>query len=265
MEQDPIQNEKKVSRKAISKKLRFEVFKRDAFTCQYCGMSAPDAILHVDHINPVAAGGQNEVLNLVTSCVSCNLGKGARTLSDSTVVKKQLDQMKAISLRQEQLAMMAEWRNSMVGLEENAIKSIADYINRNLRSSEFKISDTYLSDIRNMLRRYSVEDIYSAIDKSVMTYLKDTSTQSVDAFLYYIPRICYWQKLERENPMIAQVNRIVGLASKRWYHCNRQSLHRDILTYHEKHGLSLDLISANVMNSTGIMQFNDSMAEVIDA
>ena len=40
-------------RKAISKKLRFEVFKRDSFTCQYCGKSAPDVILHVDHILPV--------------------------------------------------------------------------------------------------------------------------------------------------------------------------------------------------------------------
>lgn len=44
-------------RKAISKKIRFEVFKRDSFTCQYCGEKAPDVILHVDHIDPVAKGG----------------------------------------------------------------------------------------------------------------------------------------------------------------------------------------------------------------
>jgi 5-methylcytosine-specific restriction endonuclease McrA len=31
-----------VTRKALSKKLRFEVFKRDNFTCQYCGRAAPD-------------------------------------------------------------------------------------------------------------------------------------------------------------------------------------------------------------------------------
>ena len=46
-------------RKAISKKLRFEVFKRDNFTCQYCGRMAPDVILEVDHINPVKNGGDN--------------------------------------------------------------------------------------------------------------------------------------------------------------------------------------------------------------
>lgn len=35
---------------AISKRVRFDVFKRDSFKCQYCGKSAPDVILEVDHI-----------------------------------------------------------------------------------------------------------------------------------------------------------------------------------------------------------------------
>ena len=69
-------------RKAISKKRRFDVFKRDSFTCQYCGSHPPKAILHVDHIVPVAEGGGNETDNLVTSCDVCNLGKGARPLTD---------------------------------------------------------------------------------------------------------------------------------------------------------------------------------------
>lgn len=68
-------------RKAISKKLRFDVFKRDEFICQYCGSHPPDVVLHVDHIQPVAEGGLNDIDNLVTSCESCNLGKGARLLS----------------------------------------------------------------------------------------------------------------------------------------------------------------------------------------
>jgi len=67
-------------RKAISKKTRFDIFKRDGFTCQYCGDHPPRAVLHVDHIVPVAEGGGNETDNLTTSCDSCNLGKGARSL-----------------------------------------------------------------------------------------------------------------------------------------------------------------------------------------
>lgn len=48
-------------RKAISKKLRFDVFKRDSFKCQYCGRSAPDVILNVDHVVAVANDGDNGV------------------------------------------------------------------------------------------------------------------------------------------------------------------------------------------------------------
>ncbi len=71
----------KAERKPIGKKLRFEVFKRDGFVCQYCGAHPPAAILHVDHIVPVAEGGGNEIENLITSCQPCNLGKGPRPLN----------------------------------------------------------------------------------------------------------------------------------------------------------------------------------------
>ena len=54
-------------RKTIPKTVRFEVFKRDKFTCQYCGQMAPDVILEIDHIKPVAEGGENDILNLITA------------------------------------------------------------------------------------------------------------------------------------------------------------------------------------------------------
>ena len=70
-----------MSRKQLSVRTRFEVFKRDRFTCQYCGRTPPDVILHVDHIIAVADGGENDPTNLTTACADCNLGKGARPLT----------------------------------------------------------------------------------------------------------------------------------------------------------------------------------------
>lgn len=67
-------------RKPLSKKTRFEVFKRDSFVCQYCGAHPPKVILHVDHVVAVAAGGGNDLDNLLTSCEACNSGKGPRDL-----------------------------------------------------------------------------------------------------------------------------------------------------------------------------------------
>lgn len=67
---------------SVSVATRFEVFKRDDFTCSYCGRTRDDgAKLEVDHIVPRAGGGSDELDNLTTSCWDCNHGKGARPLS----------------------------------------------------------------------------------------------------------------------------------------------------------------------------------------
>ncbi len=70
------------SRKPISKRLRFEVFKRDGFQCVYCGATPPSVLLECDHIDPVSAGGATEINNLVTACQNCNRGKSNIALAN---------------------------------------------------------------------------------------------------------------------------------------------------------------------------------------
>ncbi|MEU9578822.1 HNH endonuclease [Streptomyces chilikensis] len=60
---------------AVSKRLRYEVLRRDNHTCRYCGAAAPDVKLTVDHVVPQALGGSDEPSNLVTACEACNSGK----------------------------------------------------------------------------------------------------------------------------------------------------------------------------------------------
>jgi hypothetical protein len=60
---------------AVSKRLRYEVLRRDGHTCRYCGGTAPDVKLTVDHVTPVALGGTDTADNLVTACGPCNSGK----------------------------------------------------------------------------------------------------------------------------------------------------------------------------------------------
>lgn len=107
-----------MARILMTKKTRFEVFKRDSFTCQYCGKSAPEVVLNVDHIIPVSKDGTNEILNLITACFECNSGKSNRTIGDDAVVVKQLAQLKQINERREQIQMIAEWRNQLMSLED---------------------------------------------------------------------------------------------------------------------------------------------------
>ena len=71
--------QKKKKRKSISLAKRFDIFDRDGFKCTYCGISAKQgAVLHIDHIIPVVAGGTNKKTNLTTACEDCNLGKGSK-------------------------------------------------------------------------------------------------------------------------------------------------------------------------------------------
>lgn len=60
---------------ALSKRLRYEILRRDNHACRYCGATAPDVKLTVDHVVPVALGGSDEASNLVTACAGCNSGK----------------------------------------------------------------------------------------------------------------------------------------------------------------------------------------------
>lgn len=75
----------KAKRKNPSKRLRFDVFKRDFFTCQYCGAQPPEAVLVCDHIDPVANGGLTTIDNLITACEPCNQGKSDKLLGDRAI------------------------------------------------------------------------------------------------------------------------------------------------------------------------------------
>lgn len=63
----------------LAKSVRFKVLHRDGFRCVYCGASAREKKLHIDHIHPQSKGGGNEMSNLVTACDECNLGKSDKT------------------------------------------------------------------------------------------------------------------------------------------------------------------------------------------
>ena len=67
---------------SVSTRMRFEILKRDGFRCTYCGADSAAAKLHVDHVVPVAGGGTDDPVNLVTACDSCNLGKSAVPLDE---------------------------------------------------------------------------------------------------------------------------------------------------------------------------------------
>lgn len=79
---------------SIGKRLRFEILRRDGFKCRYCGTTADERELRVDHVIPETLGGTTEPSNLATACDPCNSGKSSAP-PDAPVV----DQVAADALR----------------------------------------------------------------------------------------------------------------------------------------------------------------------
>lgn len=162
--------QKKVKRKSISKKLRFEVFKRDMFTCQYCGRKAPDVVLHIDHIKPVSKGGRNEIMNLVTSCIDCNLGKGAKTLSDQSVVERQRKQAEYLAQRREQIEMLRDWQLEMLEQENLEVEAVDNLVSK-LTNGEYRIAENYKTQkLRKIIRQFGVQIVMDGLQEGFVSY-----------------------------------------------------------------------------------------------
>ncbi len=175
----------KPKRKGMSKRLRFDVFKRDGFKCMYCGNCPPAVLLHVDHINPVARGGKNDNDNLVTACEPCNQGKSDVPLS--VVPQSLADKAAETREREEQIkgyqAVMAERR---VRLDDECWEVANVYI------AHFKhlgIRKDWLLSIKHFIEKLGM---YVCIDAMERALSKKSYSKS-SAFSYFCG-IC-WNKI----------------------------------------------------------------------
>jgi 5-methylcytosine-specific restriction endonuclease McrA len=65
------------------KMTRYEIFNRDRYTCQYCGVHSRQ--LTLDHVTPRYRGGQHTWENVVSACVACNRHKAGRTPKEASM------------------------------------------------------------------------------------------------------------------------------------------------------------------------------------
>lgn len=194
-------------RKAISKTLRFEVFKRDSFTCQYCGSMAPDVVLEVDHIDPVSSGGDNGIMNLVTSCHDCNRGKGAKKLSDDQVVKKQQEQLKELNEKREQLRMMLEWKNELSNLVSDQVDACESLLGERGRT----FSESGRQGFAKWIKKYGFNEVYNAFEISLEQYAVNGKQDSFVKAMEYTPRIVETRRRQEKDPLVKDRNYIMAI------------------------------------------------------
>lgn len=201
---------------ALSKKARFEVLKRDKFSCQYCGAKAPDALLHVDHVVPVVEGGGNDMLNLVSACAACNGGKGARRLSDHSAMEKQREKIADLEERRQQIEMMAEWRDELLNSEALTVGIIA---NRICANTGIPPNERGLDDIRKWLTRHSADAVMAALDIAFSSYGQtkngEMTPESWNIAFRKVPGIIDVAAKAKEKPWLPRLFYIQGILRNR--------------------------------------------------
>jgi hypothetical protein len=143
---------------AVGKSLRFEVFARDSFICQYCGRRPPEVVLECDHIHPRSKGGSDEIVNLVTSCYDCNQGKRAKIISE--VAPRPDADIALLKVQQE----LAEVKQYLSGKRKHdaALKQVKTA----LRACWTECLDADLPEDRELsawIKRYGPEEVEFAI------------------------------------------------------------------------------------------------------
>lgn len=180
-----------IKRETISKRVRFEVFKRDGFKCMYCGSHPPDALLECDHIEPVSLGGTNDEDNLVTACQACNRGKSNVRLSD--VPMSLAEQAAVVIERESQIAgYEATMKARRLRIEADA-EEVLDAFCTAFRIDSIPAND--FESIKSFIVRLGLDEVLSAL-----SYAIGRKAFSRSQCFKYFCGVCWGKIRDREGP-----------------------------------------------------------------
>lgn len=176
-------------RKSLSKKIRFDVFKRDGFKCAYCGKSPPLVVLEIDHITPVSKGGDNGINNLLTACFDCNRGKTNATLDTipPTLSKK-------LEILQEKETQLSEYNKFLKRINSRMSRQARD-IEKVYSGAfpEYRLSKNFkMGSIKNFLKKLTFQETKEAMEIAV------SRIHDPDDSIKYFCGIC-WRRIEERG------------------------------------------------------------------
>jgi len=189
-----------MTRIQVPPKLRFEVLKRDAFTCKYCGANGNDVLLHVDHIIPVVEGGTNDIINLTTACQPCNAGKGGIKLDDQEMVRQSMSEAQERQARTQQAQEMTKWVLDLNGKNpecEAAVSTFCQLFDVTLHPPGVKI-------INKLIIKYGLRETLDAI-----TAAQRYSDPGVA--LEKLPSIAKYKRQAIDNPNLAKAWHVANI------------------------------------------------------
>lgn len=204
------------SQKSTSERIRFEVFMRDYFTCQKCGLKSPDALLEIVCVRPISSDEKIDSSNLTTSCKGCVL-EGHLVQTDSFQERKNQVQMMFAS-HLETVAI-----NSVV--TDNLSERWLDITNQ-----RFPLDEKDLLLLKKMQRDFNPAEILASMDIASEQYFSfengELNEISVKHAWSKVSGICKNRNFEKNTPGISRLPYIIGILRNRFNYCDSEAAMR---------------------------------------
>jgi hypothetical protein len=148
----------------LNKGQRFEVFRRDSFTCRYCGRTPPVVVLEVDHFAPVSRGGDDDQNNLVTSCSDCNSGKRDSIVAPHPHIRPDVDvELLAVAQEVAESRRFLQARQERNELEEAVVAALGEEWTNRL-PQRYPVPEQRIT--RNWLAQFTPDEVMEAIRRT---------------------------------------------------------------------------------------------------
>lgn len=184
----------------VSKRIRYEVLRRDRHACRYCGAAAPDVKLTIDHVVPTALGGSDDPSNLVTACAACNSGKTS-TSPDAPLVAEVNATALAWSAAMQQAAderAAAYAQNQVVAEEFRTLWNAWTWTDRKGQKHHIDLPADYANSVRTFLAAgLTMTDLDELIKVAMST--KGTT----DEWRYFCG--CAWKRIKAAQERAAEI------------------------------------------------------------
>lgn len=249
-------------RSAIGNKLRFSIYERDNFCCQYCGKNPQDhdIVLNLDHAISVKDGGDESPDNLITSCFECNSGKSAKSV---VIKKEERDIEKELQMandRLSQIKAMIKSRNKLEQtnaelevLEFRFLDPLKDYSDKD---GETVCYNKILKLCKNQKSQgCSIEILKNAFDVISDKFLTQESIDVIDVVKYFGATVRNMKMPKEEQERIRAIN------SLKWKCVNKFHYFNESMYYALVKDVDIDIIDYCVKASPNWSSFR-SILEV---
>ena len=170
---------------SITKKLRFEVFKRDGFRCAYCGKSPPDVLLEVDHIKPKSKKGKDDINNLLTACFDCNRGKS--NIEIDKAPQQLVDNLEVLKQKEEQFAEYHKYTQRIERRINKYIKAVDEAYTENF--PDYQLNTKFKrGTVKKFVKLLEPSDVVDSM------HLACSKINDADNAIRYFCGIC-WNKI----------------------------------------------------------------------